>query len=198
MMMRLASAAAIAALMSTAAMAQTSAPAPTQPSHPPMAQPVPAPSTSPSAQRTEPMAKPATSAKVMTSVPSDTMTVTNYYKQAVYDPSDNKIGEVEDLLVQKDGKLGAAVIGVGGFLGIGEKDVIVPFEALKLTQKNNKWYLVMNATKDELKSAPGFKYDRTKMSWIPEETSTTGMGDRAPASPGPANRVPADRAPTAR
>ena len=68
----------------------------------------------------------------------------------------------------------ALIIGVGGFLGAGEKDVAVPFNAVQFTNKNNnKWYLVMNATKDALKNAKGFKYDRSEMKWIPEESSAT-------------------------
>jgi hypothetical protein len=62
--------------------------------------------------------------------------------------------------------------GSGGlfFLGMGEKDVAVPFNAVHVTNKNNnKWYLVMNSTKDALKSAKGFKYDRNATTWVPEE-----------------------------
>jgi sporulation protein YlmC with PRC-barrel domain len=99
-------------------------------------------------------------------------TVTNFYKQDVYDPSDNKIGKVDDLLVADSGKIDAAVIGVGGFLGMGEKDVLVEFNALKLTQKNNKWYLTMNTTKDELKNAPGWKYDRNTTTWISDKSAS--------------------------
>jgi hypothetical protein len=54
-------------------------------------------------------------------------------------------------------------------IGAGEKDVAVPFNAVQVTNKNNnKWYLVMNSTKDALKNAKGFKYDRSEMKWIPE------------------------------
>jgi PRC-barrel domain len=59
----------------------------------------------------------------MTSLPADSGTVTNYYKQNVYDPSDNKIGEIVDVLVDQEGRVNALIIGVGGFLGAGEKDV---------------------------------------------------------------------------
>jgi hypothetical protein len=38
---------------------------------------------------------------------------------------------------------------------------------LRASQKDNKWYLVLNTTKDALKTAPGFKYDKTKTAWIP-------------------------------
>jgi hypothetical protein len=47
------------------------------------------------------------------------------------------------------------------------------------TKDNNKWYLVMESTKDQLKNAKGFKYDRNAMSWIPEKSSsTTGSGNK--------------------
>jgi sporulation protein YlmC with PRC-barrel domain len=120
-------------------------------------------------------------AQIMTSIPANSMTVTHWYKQNVYDPSDNKIGEIMDVLVDRQGKATALIVGVGGFLGMGEKDVAVPFDAVQVTSKNNnKWYLVMNSTKDALKSAKGFKYDRNAMTWMPEETpATTGT----PAAP---------------
>ena len=104
----------------------------------------------------------------LSTLPQSGAPVKNYYKQNVYDASDNKIGEVSDLLLDKDGRVSAAIVSVGGFVGVGEKDVAVPFDALRLTQKNQKWYLVMNADKDALKSAPGFKYDKSKDRWVPE------------------------------
>jgi sporulation protein YlmC with PRC-barrel domain len=115
----------------------------------------------------------AANAHAMSDVPSGTMTVANFYKQNIYDASNNKIGVIEDVLITEQGQTKALVIGVGGFLGIGEKDVIVPFEAVKGSNKDNKWTLVMNATKDELKAAQGFKYDRTRTTWVKENASTT-------------------------
>ena len=122
-------------------------------------------------------------AQIMSSIPANSVTITNWYKQSVYDPNDSKIGEIMDVLVDREGKATALIVGVGGFLGMGEKDVAVPFNAVQVTNKNNnKWYLVMNSTKDALKSAKGFKYDRNAMTWIPEEAPvTTG----SPASPTP-------------
>jgi len=115
-------------------------------------------------------------ARTLATIPGDSVTVTHWYKQNVYDPGDNKIGEIMDVLLDRGGKATALIIGVGGFLGAGEKDVAVPFDAVKVTTKdNNKYYLVMNATKDALKSAKGFKYDRTAMTWMPEDApATTG------------------------
>ena len=100
-------------------------------------------------------------ATISTTLPREAVTVTDWYKQNVYDPNENKIGDIKDVLVDKSGKIAALIVGVGGFLGAGEKDVAVPFEAVHPTMKDKKWWLVMNTTKDSLKSAPGFKYDST-------------------------------------
>jgi sporulation protein YlmC with PRC-barrel domain len=125
-------------------------------------------------------------AQIMTSLPNEAVTVTHWYKQNVYDPNDSKIGEIMDVLVDRSGKATALIVGVGGFLGAGEKDVAVPFEAVRTTKKgNDDWYLVMNSSKDALKNAKGFKYDRNAMTWIPEDqartTTGTGTNNNAPA-----------------
>lgn len=111
----------------------------------------------------------AYSAEMMSSVPSSSKTVTNWYKQDVYDPSNSKIGKIDDVLVSDSGQVNALIVGVGGFLGAGEKDVAVPFSAVKWTTKDKKNYLTMNATKDELKSAQGLKYDSDKTAWVPDK-----------------------------
>ena len=106
--------------------------------------------------------------KVLPSVP-ESVTVTDYYKQNVYDPADKKIGEIKDVLITSDGKIAAFIVEVGGFIGAGAKDVAVPFSDVKGTKKNDKWYLTMNADKDELKNAPGLTYDRNSTRWVPEK-----------------------------
>ena len=111
-------------------------------------------------------------AQIMPSVPSNAETITHWYKQNVYDPNDNKIGDVKDLILEKGGKINAAIVGVGGFLGAGEKDVAVPFDQLQLKEKNGDRYLVMNATKEALEKAPGYTYDRTKGVWLPAKQPT--------------------------
>ena len=107
-------------------------------------------------------------ANPLTTVP-ESVTVTDYYKQNVYDPSDKKIGEIKDVLIGSDGKVVAFIVEVGGFIGAGAKDVAVPFTDVKGTKKNDKWYLTMNANKDDLKNAPGMTYDRTQTKWVPEK-----------------------------
>jgi sporulation protein YlmC with PRC-barrel domain len=99
--------------------------------------------------------KMGTAARLIPTVPADAMTVTNYYKQSVYDPSNNKVGDILDLMVDKNGRITIAMVGVGGFLGIDEKNVAIPFGALTVSQKGNQRHLTLNTTKDALKSAPG-------------------------------------------
>jgi hypothetical protein len=102
----------------------------------------------------------------LTSIPVGTVTITQWYKQTVYDPSDAKIGEINDVLVDSEGKTVALVVGVGGFLGVGEKDVAVPLNAVQFKRKDNKSYPVMNTTKEVLKDAPAYQYDSTGMTWV--------------------------------
>ena len=66
----------------------------------------------------------------MTTMPGDAVTVTNWYKQNVDDASNNKIGEIVDVLVDKTGEVTAVMISVGGFLGMDTKDVAAPFRAI--------------------------------------------------------------------
>ena len=100
-------------------------------------------------------------------VPSEALTVSTYYNEDVYDPKENKLGDVNDILLEKDGRVSAVIIGVGGFLGVGEKDVAVPFNALKVAEKDGDRYLVMNASKEALEKAPGYTFDKTKGTWVP-------------------------------
>ena len=109
-------------------------------------------------------------ADLMSSVPSSSLTVTDWYKQPVYDKANAKIGDIHDVLVGPNGAVNAVIIGVGGFLGAGEKDVAVNFSAIKKTTKDDKTYLTMDTTKDALKNAPGFKYDSSKTTWVPTKS----------------------------
>ncbi len=117
----------------------------------------------------------------------------------VYNDQNEKIGSINDLLMDKSGSIKAAVIGVGGFLGMGEHLVAVSYDKLKFSDEpvssstasntntstttppggrpasttttgaastsksssSSKWYpdhALFNATKDELKAMPEFKY----------------------------------------
>ena len=106
-------------------------------------------------------------APILTAIPSAMTSLNNYFRQTVYDPTDKTIGEVSDVLVDKEGKVGVLIVSVGGFLGLASKDVAVPFSAVQETKKDGKSHLTMNTTRDALKAAPGYKYDQGTASWVP-------------------------------
>jgi sporulation protein YlmC with PRC-barrel domain len=103
---------------------------------------------------------------IMTSPPAG-KTVSKYYKQSVYDEAKDKIGTVDDVIIGDNGQVTGLIIGVGGFLGAGEKDVAIPPNAVKAEMKDGSWYLTVDTTKDALKAAPGFKLDKEKTAWVP-------------------------------
>ncbi|MGH6864740.1 MAG: PRC-barrel domain-containing protein [Methyloceanibacter sp.] len=111
------------------------------------------------------MAPPAAKNTLMTTVPDSVTTISTYSNEDVYDVKDNKLGAVNDLLVDQDGRVHAVIIGVGGFLGVGEKDVAVPFNVLKVTKKGGTRYLVLDTTKQALDSAPGYVFDEANGQW---------------------------------
>lgn len=72
------------------------------------------------------------------------------------------IGDVNYVVLNSQGMITTAVIGVGGFLGIGEKDVGVPFAALKAGTEDGKAIYLINATKEELKAAPSYVWSKSE------------------------------------
>ena len=119
------------------------------------------------------------SAPVMAQEPAGTpqgMSVSTWYKQNVYDAAKNNVGDVKDVLVTPDGKATSLVVGVGGFLGMGEKSVVVPFESVKQTMQDGKPYLTIDTTKEALKAAPGYAYDSKSMMWVAEAAERPKVG----------------------
>jgi sporulation protein YlmC with PRC-barrel domain len=133
--LQLAASLAATALMAGSALAQTS-PTPTQP---------------------------AGSGQVITQMTPDLMRGSKLTGIDVYGADNQKIGDIDEVLVGKDGKIQAVVVGVGGFLGIGEKDVAIPYDQVQ-------WMADTQAQAAGGQTAPG---------------TTTG-GVTAPASPGAA------------
>jgi sporulation protein YlmC with PRC-barrel domain len=115
----------------------------------------------------------ASTGDVIGTTPAEQFTITNYYKQDVYDRFLNFVGTVDDVLIDQQGKITALIIGVGGFLDIGRKDFSQPFGGVQMAKKNDKWYLVMDADKETLQRAPGLKYDRNATTWVPQKVETT-------------------------
>jgi hypothetical protein len=74
---------------------------------------------------------------------------------SVVNDANETIGTIDDLLVSRDGKQPYAVLSIGGFLGIGTRLVVVPYDLLKFA--NNK-VILPGGTKEGLKMLPEFKY----------------------------------------
>lgn len=78
---------------------------------------------------------------------------------AVYNEADERVGDISELILDDSGKVEHAVIGVGGFLGIGEKLVAVSFSDLNITrQEDGSARVTMNTTKEALQNAPDYSY----------------------------------------
>ncbi|WP_226779226.1 PRC-barrel domain-containing protein [Oceaniglobus trochenteri] len=76
---------------------------------------------------------------------------------AVYSSNGDSIGEIDDMIVNLDGNVEGVVIGVGGFLGIGEKDVAIAMDSLSTTtDENGNIRLVTSATEADLEAAEAF------------------------------------------
>jgi sporulation protein YlmC with PRC-barrel domain len=74
----------------------------------------------------------------------------------VENSSGEALGDVNDLILGQNGEVVGAVIGVGGFLGMGEKNVAVPYSAVSTTQKDDATVVLLAATKEELQAAPDY------------------------------------------
>lgn len=163
MMKRILTATALAAVLTAPAFAQSSTPSAT---------PMSPPSASSSSSNTP---APAASGTFVDKQQATDWRGSKVIGSTVYGPDNASIGEVNDVLLGNDGKIRAAVIGVGGFLGVGQKNVAIPFEQLKISAKPDSTSIdkiTVSFTKDQLKSAPTFAYN--------EPASTTGSGS-APA-----------------
>lgn len=104
--------------------------------------------------------------------PENSILARDLIGQTVTAPDNTKIGNISDLVMSKDGRtVEGFVIGVGGFLGIGEREVAVSFESLHLDRgTDQRTTATLNATKDTLKAAPEWKWSATK------HNSPSGMG----------------------
>jgi uncharacterized protein YrrD len=111
----------------------------------------------------------------------DQVSANTYIGQSVYNGSNESIGKVTDLIMQKQGGLVAAVVGVGGFLGIGQKNVAVPIGNVTVAQntQDGTVKLTTSETVDSLKAAPEFKTLEMQSAEKAPTNSGTGM---APAT----------------
>jgi hypothetical protein len=97
----------------------------------------------------------------------------------VFNDQNEKIGTIEDVLIDEQGRVGGVVVSVGGFLGMGERHVAVSFSSLRWQMNNDgnrgtttgarnaqdaakaapQRAILSGASKDQLKNAPEYKYN---------------------------------------
>jgi hypothetical protein len=148
--------AAVSALMISGAMAQTSS-TPSSPS-----------STPPAASSTS-----SGSAGFIASQKPDQLLATKFKGTDVLGADNQKIGDVSDILFDKGGKIEAYVVSVGGFLGMGAKEVAMAPSAFEMVPGDNggEAKLKTSMTKDQLTNAQNFaRYE------APKPATTTGTG----------------------
>jgi sporulation protein YlmC with PRC-barrel domain len=76
----------------------------------------------------------------------------------VYNTADESLGTIKEFMIEMaTGKINYAVLSFGGFLGMGDRLFAVPWQALKLDTENKRF--ILNASKEQLKNAPGFDKD---------------------------------------
>jgi sporulation protein YlmC with PRC-barrel domain len=95
-------------------------------------------------------------------VPANAVLASQFMGQAVFTAANENIGEINDLIMNKELDNIVAIVGVGGFLGIGEKDVAIPIgDIAAVKDENNALRLTISASKEQLEALPVF--DRTAM-----------------------------------
>jgi sporulation protein YlmC with PRC-barrel domain len=106
---------------------------------------------------------------LITNLSPDAKPISEYFYtgQSVYDGQGNEIGDINDVLLDPSGRVAAVIVGVGGVLGAGEKNLAVSFSAFEVVEKDLESHMVLNMPKETLELAPGFEFDRAKRRWVP-------------------------------
>jgi hypothetical protein len=93
---------------------------------------------------------------------------------SIYGPDNTSVGEITDVLVADDGKVRAVVVGVSGILGVTDKDIAIPFEALAIKPglaQGSIDKITVSYSKEQLKDAPRFAFEQLG------SPQTTGTGN---------------------
>ena len=147
-----------ALLLSSSAMAQTTTP----------------PASTPPATTTQP---PAATPPARTATPTEEVkgawNARDFMNSRVYNLGGERIGDVNDILVDESGSVTAIILGVGGFLGIGEKEVSMTADQVKrMVHSDGAVYFTVNATKDQLTAAPTYERPAKTVRTAPPATGT--------------------------
>lgn len=120
---------------------------------------------------------------------ADGYLATNLIGETVYNGTGDdaqNIGDVNDLVIDADGNVQAVVVGVGGFLGLGEKNVALEFDAIEWAERDGDRWIVVSSTKEALEALPEF--DRSAYDMAP----AVATDETAPATNDTTAMAPAD------
>lgn len=93
----------------------------------------------------------------MASVPANGIQGSDLIGAEVKTTADEDVGSVEDLIIGENGQVVAIVVGAGGYLGLGERDVAIGWDDVTKSVASDELELRINATREDLSSAPEFK-----------------------------------------
>jgi len=104
---------------------------------------------------------------------NNVMMASNLIGSKVYSNNNENVGDINDIIIGSDGRGQGIVIGVGGFLGLGEKDVLVSLDRIQFSRdNNNNNRMIIADSRQDLENAPAF--DRTR--FMTSGSNTTGTG----------------------
>jgi len=115
-------------------------------------------------------------ATFVTQQPANEWSARVFLGETVQNTAGETLGKIHDFVFDRSGHISTVVIAVGGFLGMGEKEVAVPFNAINVhTGSDSKRLIVVSLSAEAIKQAPHFvASEKTKMDLIKEKASEIG------------------------
>ena len=120
---------------------------------------------------------PVAATSFITTQPPNEWLARVFIGQAVHNTAGEIVGDVNDLIFDRQGRINTVVIGVGGFLGMGEKSVGIRFDTLTFNVgKNGQHVIVVALSKQDLTQAPGFRAtDKTTFDKVKDKAADLGQ-----------------------
>ncbi|MBR0925139.1 sporulation protein YlmC with PRC-barrel domain [Bradyrhizobium ottawaense] len=132
-------------------------------------------------------------APAATAQPADKMMLKDNWRASklmglnVYNEANEKLGDINELLVDKSGKINAVVIGIGGFLGMGEHDIAVSMDKLKFVEEPVRTSSTGNSTTTRETTTTGAAStsttNRNTNDWVPDHAVMSGNKEQLKALP---------------
>jgi sporulation protein YlmC with PRC-barrel domain len=96
--------------------------------------------------------------EAVTTTPAERVLASKLLNESVRNKANETIGDINDVVIDKSGKVAQIIVGVGGFLGLGEKDVALSFDQLSFaTDNDGDLTVTTEVTKESLQSAPAYE-----------------------------------------